>query len=152
MKRTTFNLALAFILSSYCLSSYCGCLAADTAARTNRDKPANEPAHKEMVKSTKALRRLDFRIKGRSCALCLLDMQKRMRQEPGTVKTVVQLRVPYGAVVIYDGSVTSKDKLIKAAKGNRAEAMYVSFLDMTDQSITKVPVVLVPFQTTPVHN
>lgn len=147
MKKTTFNLALALILSSYCISSYSGCLASDTLARSTRAQPADEPAHKEMVKSTKALRRLDFRIKGRSCVLCLLDIQRRMRHERGTVKTVVQLRVPYGAVVIYDSSVTSKDKLFKAAKGNKAEEMGVSFLDITDQSITKLPVVLVPLQT-----
>ncbi len=57
------------------------------------------------------------------------------------------MREPYGAVVIYDGSINSKNKLLKDAIGNRAEAMYVSFFDITDQSITKVPALLVPFQT-----
>jgi hypothetical protein len=90
MKKTTFNWTLTFILSSYFLSLNSGCLAADTAAGPNSARKADQPTHKEMVKSTKALRRLDFRIKGRSCALCLLDMQKRMRRETGTVKTAVQ--------------------------------------------------------------
>ena len=143
MKKTPFNLALALILSSCC-----GSVAADPIARSNKAKAADAQLHKETVKSPQALRRLDFRIKGRGCALCLLDTQKRLRQETGTVKTVVQLRQPYGAVVIYDGSKTSKDKLLKDAKGNKAEAQYVSFLDITDQPIAKVPVLLVPFQPT----
>lgn len=111
-------------------------------AATQKDRHPGEPAEK--TKGTKALRRLDFRIQGRSCVTCLLSIEKRMRHAAGTVKAVVQLKVPYGAVVIYDGAVTSKGKVFKAAQGNEADARDISFHDITDASVAKAPVVLMP--------
>ena len=40
----------------------------------------------------KALHRLDFIITGKSCAVCLLKIQKRLNETTGVVKVAVMLR------------------------------------------------------------
>lgn len=89
----------------------------------------------------KALHRLDFKITGKSCAVCLLGIQKRMSSVPGAVKAAVQLQAPYAAVVLYDSSKTTQKALLDKAQETEPT---VKFVSIEDNAIAKVPIVLVP--------
>jgi hypothetical protein len=93
----------------------------------------------------KALHRLDFVVKGKSCATCLFHMQKRMEALPGTAKCGVMLKKPFAAVIIYDSTKLNQEKILKAAKGDEA---LVSFDKVEDVPIDKVPLVLIPHHAT----
>jgi hypothetical protein len=88
-----------------------------------------------------ALHRLDFRVVGKSCGLCLHQMQERMRELPGIVDVGVMMVKPYGAAVIYDSTKVRADKIFAKAKEGVPE---VSFEDKKDVPIKTVPKVLVP--------
>ncbi|CAN5572596.1 hypothetical protein BH10CYA1_BH10CYA1_21610 [soil metagenome] len=89
----------------------------------------------------KALHRLDFKITGKSCAVCLLGIQKRISTVPGAIKAAVQLQSPYAAVVLFDASKTNQKALLNKGKETVPE---VNFESIEDTSIDKVPIVLVP--------
>ncbi len=93
----------------------------------------------------KALHRLDFMVKGKSCAVCLLKIQKRLNETPGVVEVAVMLKKPYGGVCIYDSSKLTKDKLLRIAKGDE---LTVTFEEVTDEAIEKLPIILVPHHAT----
>jgi len=100
-----------------------------------------DPLEKPKVYNKNALRRLDFRIKGKSCAVCLLGIKRRIDGLSGTVKVVVMLKKPYGASIIYDSKQINEQKLLDAAKAN--EPM-ITLLDLKDEAIAKVPEVFIP--------
>jgi copper chaperone CopZ len=89
----------------------------------------------------KALHRLDFKITGKSCAVCLLGIQKRITSVPGSIKAAVQLQAPYAAVVLYDSSKTTQKALLDKAQETVPE---VKFVSIEDNAVAKVPTVLVP--------
>ncbi len=91
--------------------------------------------------NARALHRVDFRVTGKSCAICLHKIQQRMKGLPGTVKAAVMLRPPYGAVVIYDASKLSLEKILQSATENEPA---VKLVDVKDIAIKKLPIVLVP--------
>ncbi|HEY9677975.1 MAG TPA: hypothetical protein V6C76_08190 [Drouetiella sp.] len=91
--------------------------------------------------NAKALHRLDFRVKGKSCAVCLLNIQKHVGTVPGAIKAAVQLQPPYAAVVLFDSSKTNSKTLLNVAKEGYPE---VSFEAIEDKPIDKLPLVLVP--------
>lgn len=91
--------------------------------------------------NAKALHRLDFKITGKSCAACLLGIQKRISTVPGAIKAAVQLQAPYAAVVLFDASKTNQKALFVKAKETVPE---VNFESVEDTAIDKVPIVLVP--------
>jgi len=88
-----------------------------------------------------ALHRLDFKITGKSCAVCLLGIQKRVNSVPGSIKAAVQLQSPYAAVVLYDSSKTNQKALLAKAQETVPE---VKFVSIEDTAIAKIPTVLVP--------
>jgi len=88
-----------------------------------------------------ALHRLDFKVKGKSCAVCLMKIQTRLKTTGGVAKVGVMLKNPYGAVIIYDSSKLNVDKLLVIAKGDEKE---VSFDEVTDEPIKSIPIVVVP--------
>jgi copper chaperone CopZ len=88
-----------------------------------------------------ALRRLDFRVVGKSCAVCLHKMQDRMKTLPGTVKAEVMLKPPYGAVVIYDSTQVNKDKILEKCKEGVED---VQFENLKDVAVKALPLVLIP--------
>jgi len=88
-----------------------------------------------------ALHRMDFKVIGKSCAVCLLGIQKRVGTVPGVVKVAVQLKPPYAASIIYDSSKTGKDKIMAKAKEGLPD---LDTKDMEDQPIDKVPEFLIP--------
>lgn len=91
--------------------------------------------------NAKALRRLDFKITGKSCAVCLLGIQKRMAAVPGAIKAAVQLQSPYAAVVLFDSSKTNQKALLAKAKESEPD---VKFESIEETTIDKLPIVLVP--------
>lgn len=91
--------------------------------------------------NAKALHRLDFKITGKSCAVCLLGIQKRISTVPGAIKAAVQLQAPYAAVVLFDASKTNQKALLDKAKETVPE---VNFESIENTAIAKVPTVLVP--------
>jgi copper chaperone CopZ len=93
----------------------------------------------------KALHRLDFVVKGKSCASCLFHMQKRVEALPGVAKCGVMLKKPYAGVVIYDSTKVNQEKILKAAKGDET---LVSFDKIEDAPIDKVPLILIPHHAT----
>lgn len=96
--------------------------------------------------NAKALRRLDFRVVGKSCAVCLMGIQKKFKSMIGVVKAAVMLKKPYGAVVIYDSSKVSMQTLLDKAKTQDKE---VKIEQPTDFAIQRVPTVLIPLYGVP---
>jgi cyanuric acid amidohydrolase len=100
-----------------------------------------------------ALHRLDFRIEGKSCAICLYRIQERVKDLPGTVKSAVMLKKPYAAVIIYDSTQLSLNKIEETAKKGEPE---VKLVDIKDEAIKKLPTILIPLysqaQTDPATN
>jgi hypothetical protein len=88
-----------------------------------------------------ALRRIDFVIKGTSCPACLLKVQKRLEKTQGVAQAGIMLNKPYGGVCIYDGSKIDKSKLLLVAAGDEK---LVTFDQVEDASIAKMPLILVP--------
>jgi len=88
-----------------------------------------------------ALHRVDFRVTGKSCAVCLHKIQERMKGLPGAVEVAVMLKKPYGAVVIYDSSKLNLKSILDIAVKGEPE---VKIVDVKDESIKKLPVVLIP--------
>jgi len=114
-------------------------------------KEATKPGKPSMIQSSDAakpasynpngLHRLDFRVVGKSCAVCLMGIQRKVKTIPGVVKVAVMLRKPYGAVIVYDSTKVSKDKLMETAK---AQDKDVRIEQAVDNAIAKVPNILIP--------
>lgn len=115
-----------------------------TAQAAKPGKPSmiqtSEPA-KPSSYNAKALRRLDFRVVGKSCAVCLMGIQRKFKSMIGVVKAAVMLKKPYGAVVIYDSSKVSMQTLLDKAKSQDKE---VKIQQVTDFPIQKIPTILIP--------
>lgn len=99
----------------------------------------------EAAIASKSLRRLDFRVVGKSCAVCLLGIQRKVKTVNGVVKTAVMLKRPYGAVILYDSKKTTPNELLDMAKKSEKD---VKFEDIKDSAIPRVPLVLVPIHNT----
>lgn len=99
------------------------------------------PGEKTKHYDPSALRRLDFRIVGKSCAVCLLGIQRRIKALDGTVRVAVMLKKPYGASIIYDSKQLTEQKLILNAKANEP---LIKLTDIKDEAIDRVPLILVP--------
>lgn len=114
-------------------------------------KPETKPGKPSMIQTSeaakpasynpKALRRLDFRVVGKSCAVCLMKIQRTVKTLPGVVKVAVMLRKPYGGVIVYDSGKISKDKLVETIK---AQDKDVRVEGITETAILKVPAILIP--------
>ncbi len=115
-----------------------------TAQAAKPGKPSmiqtSEPA-KASSYNAKALRRMDFKVVGKSCAVCLMGIQKKFKSMIGVVKAAVMLKKPYGAVVIYDSSKVSMQTLLEKAKSQDKE---VKIEQVTDFPIQKIPTILIP--------
>lgn len=117
---------------------------------------ANKPGKPSMIQASEAakpasynpkgLHRLDFRVVGKSCAVCLMGIQRKVKAMPGVVKVAVMLRKPYGAVIIYDSTKVSKDKLMETAKSQDKD---VRIEQSVDNAIPKIPSILIPLYAIP---
>lgn len=115
-----------------------------TAPAVKPGKPSmiqtSEPAQPSTYNAN-SLRRLDFRVVGKSCAVCLMGIQRKFKAMPGVVKAAVMLKKPYGAAVIYDSSKVSKEQLLKKA---REQDKDVKVEQPADSAIKKIPVIFIP--------
>lgn len=115
-----------------------------TAPAVKPGKPSmiqvSEPAQPASY-NAKALRRLDFKVQGKSCAVCLMGIQRKFKTLPGVVKAAVMLKRPYGAVVIYDSSKISMQTLLEKAKQQDKE---VKIVQPTDFPVPRIPTILIP--------
>jgi copper chaperone CopZ len=88
-----------------------------------------------------ALHRLDLRIVGKSCPVCLLGIQKKINALQGVVKAAVMLKKPYGVSVIYDSKQLQQAKILATIKSYEKN----TFVDgVQDAAVAKVPLVLIP--------
>ncbi len=87
------------------------------------------------------LHRLDFRIEGKSCAACLLSIQRKLNSLPGVKEAVVMLKRPFGASVIYQETEIKEDEIIAIVKDKEPN---IKVLEVNDSSITKVPSPIIP--------
>lgn len=112
---------------------------------TNKPVPKLRPELEEnlpkVVLNMKALKRLDFRIVGKTCAVCLLGIQRRLKKTPGVAGVAVMLKKPYGGVVIYDSTKLNKDALIKKMKEGEKE---VKVEDPVENPVERIPPVIIP--------
>lgn len=88
------------------------------------------------------LKRLDFRVEGASCAICLGRIRKRIEKARGIAKVAVAISKPYGVAVIFDSSKTKKEKIFEA--GLKGETEKVKFLDEQEEKLEKMPFILIP--------
>jgi copper chaperone CopZ len=107
-------------------------------AEESSNASSSEILHKY---NPKTLHRLDFRVVGKSCAVCLHHMQEKMKSLPGVVKAAIMIRKPYGAVVIYDSTQVNVEKVLAKTKEGVPE---VAFEDVQDEAIKELPVILIP--------
>lgn len=89
-----------------------------------------------------ALKRLDFRVEGASCAICLGRIRKRLETSKGIAKVAVAIQKPYGVAVIFDSTKTEKEKIFQA--GLKGEKEKVLFLDEQEEKLDKMPFILIP--------
>lgn len=136
-----------------CFNAWAGSGKEDTSrSGTNQLSPG-------MVSSTKgqntpsynqnALHRLDFTVKGKSCAVCLFKIQKKVQQLPGVVKVAVMMKKPFGAVILYDSSKLTPESIFSDARGTDKD---VKFENVQDKPIKRIPTMLVPVNWQPPEN
>jgi hypothetical protein len=125
----------------FCLALSCSNQFAFANPPSNDAQERNN-ANQALVECDKqSLSRLDFRIKGRSCAVCLIGIQNRLKRTPGIIKAAVMLKAPYGASIIYNAKVISEKAILKiVTNGDQS----ISLLDPKVIRLTKLPVVLMP--------
>lgn len=98
---------------------------------------------KEKRLDMSALRRMDCRVEGSTCAACLGRIRKRIDKMDAVLKAAVSIKKPYGLVAIYDSTKTNKDKILE--EGLKEEkSTELKFLDVLDEKCPKVPLVLWP--------
>ncbi len=91
--------------------------------------------------SIKNLHRLDFRIEGKSCAACLLSIQRKLNSLPGVKEAVVMLKRPFGVSVIYQEDQIKQEEILAVVKDKEPN---IKMLEINDISISKLPSPIIP--------
>jgi copper chaperone CopZ len=138
-RRLIFSFALACLLPNS-LAAHGEGAKAKSGATISASSMISNTASKASYNAA-ALHRLDFKVVGKSCAVCLLGIQRRMGLVPGVVKVAVQLKKPYAATVIYDSSKTGKEKILAKAKEGLSD---LETTTLEDEPISKLPTILIP--------
>lgn len=92
------------------------------------------------------LRRLDFKLKGVSCARCIINTRDALRGVSGVKRCEISLKKPYGGVVIYETGKTSVQALCKKAE-TADPKVPLKVIGQKDKSIDKMPVAVFPLYT-----
>jgi copper chaperone CopZ len=90
---------------------------------------------------SKALRRLDFRIKGKSCPACLHSIQNKIKTIKGVEDAVVDLAYPFGVSVVYRGDDVDANYIIMMLK---VKEFNLKTVDISDKQIEKMPLSITP--------
>ncbi len=113
-----------------------------TFSFANSVKSANVDSDvKQNYSKTANLHRLDFRIEGKSCAACLLSIQRKLNSLPGVKEAVVMLKRPFGASVIYQETEIKQDEILAIVKEKEPN---IKVLEVNDSNIAKVPSPIIP--------
>jgi len=85
--------------------------------------------------------RLDFRIEGKSCAACLLSIQRKLNGLPGVKEAIVMLKSPYGVSVIYKPSQIEPEEIMAVIKDKEPN---IKILEVSDAVVSSVTAPLIP--------
>lgn len=142
-KSKNYALVLILMLGVSCLPAIC---ASEGESKDKLDPNGSLMFTGEAKDASKlnmnALTRLDFRVEGASCAICLGRIRKRIEKAKGIAKVAVAIQKPYGVAVIFDNSKTKKEKIFEA--GLKGETEKVRFLDDQEEKLEKMPFILIP--------
>lgn len=144
MKANAFFLSAGAGLACLAFFSTAAIAQPSSAQAPTSSKPSmiqTSQSDKPVAYNPNALHRMDFRVVGKSCAVCLMGIQRAVRSKPGVVKIAVMLKKPYGAVIIYDSTKQNIDQLLKIATSTDKD---VKIEGVTDYAIQKIPTVLIP--------
>ena len=128
-----------FALISVVISN--GILFAPVLAGSTSQANASNQAENQATQATSVLHRLDFRLEGKSCAACLLSIQRKLNSLPGVKNAVVMLKRPYGVSIVYDGHDIKSDEILSLLKDKEPN---IKILEINDASINTVPPLLIP--------
>ncbi len=122
---------LGLALTIVCIyPSLAGSNTVDSATKTNKQSESSNDLH-----------RLDFRLEGKSCAACLLSMQRKLNSLPGVKEAVVMLKRPYGVSVIYQTGQIKSEEILAIIKEKEPN---IKILEMNDASTSSIPSPLIP--------
>jgi hypothetical protein len=113
----------------------------DTETADAKVSKSTVELNNKRLASTRELRRLDFRIENKSCPVCLLGIQNKLKTFNGVMDAAVMVRRPYGASVIYRGDKTTSSYILELLK---AKDPSIKIADITDNKIDSIPLVLIP--------
>lgn len=87
----------------------------------------------------KTLSRLDFFVKGSSCAACLIRIEKKLRQAPGVLKATVSIYRPHAAVVIFEPKKLTRADILKILSLEKTSAD-----SLIEEQIKEMPLLITP--------
>jgi copper chaperone CopZ len=88
----------------------------------------------------KSLHRVDFRVEGATCVVCIRRVAKALQDQKGVLKADVSIYKPHWALVIYNSKETNFDKLADLVKVKEN----VRIVDIEDKAISSMPVLILP--------
>lgn len=100
---------------------------------------AGMPAIGAEASQKQALHRVDFKVEGASCVMCLRRIAQTFRKDKGVLKADVSVFRPYWSIVIYDANQTNMQKLTDSIKQE-----HVRLTALEDKSIAKMPEIIIP--------
>jgi hypothetical protein len=102
-----------------------------------------EKHHQAGASAKQQLHRVDFRVVGSSCVVCLRRVGKELRDSKGVLKADVSIFKPYWGIAVYDASQTNFAALEESIRKEK-----VRLEDVEDKPISELPALLLP-KTTP---
>jgi copper chaperone CopZ len=108
---------------------------------SNSLKAIEKTTNNERSSVSSHLHRLDFRVEGKSCAACLLAIQRKINSLPGVKRAVVMLKRPFGASVIYQDDQIKQEEILVIVKDKEPN---VKIVDINDSGIANIPSVIIP--------
>lgn len=137
---------LTVVLVTLCWIYLDSCLAPFLFQNARAEAKANKTDLSSFKLETKApnganLHRLDFLIKGTSCAVCLIAIENKLKAAPGVLKLAVMLKYPYGTSIIYDAKQISRESILHIPPNHNKS---VTLSDIHDTHLKQVPEALIP--------
>jgi len=105
------------------------------------ESPNTLPQPSKLPEKAHELHRLDFRIEGKSCPVCLLSIQNKLKSFAGVQDAAVMLKRPFGASVIYQSDKSTANFILTML---RAKDGTLKIVDVKDSKIDKMPLPLIP--------
>ena len=104
-------------------------------------KPSTAVSETKSQIKLSELHRLDFRLVGKSCPVCLLSIQNKIKSLIGVQDAAVMLRRPFGVSVIYDAGKASSNSILTTIK---AKEPVIKIFEISDKKVDSLPVPLIP--------